>query len=99
MLTNIERKPTSPAEMIHEYVIDEYGLTQGQLAEALKVTRQTISRLLNEHSRISPEMAFRIGTLTGTSPELWLNCQLAYDLWATKQSFGEQVKSEVLSLV
>ena len=76
MMIPSHREPTTPAELVHEYVIEEYELTQGQLAEALHVTRQTVSRLLNNHSKITAEMAFRLGTLTGTTPELWLNCQL-----------------------
>lgn len=47
----------------------EHGLTQGQLAEALDVSRQTISSL--ERGRYDPSLplAFKIGRLFGLPVE------------------------------
>ena len=36
---------------------------------------------INEKTRITADMALRLGRFTQTSPEMWLNLQLAVELW------------------
>jgi addiction module HigA family antidote len=50
-------------------------------AANLRVTRVTLSRLLNGKAGISASMALRLAAALGTSPELWMNMQSQYDLW------------------
>jgi addiction module HigA family antidote len=58
-------------------------------AQQLGVNRVTLSRVLNGHAAISPEMAFRIeawlGKERGGDARLWLAEQLAYDAWQAEQ--------------
>lgn len=75
------RRPTHPGEMLREDFLPDYGLTVAKLAEAIGVSRQSISELLRERRRVSPEMALRLSRLFGNSPEFWLNAQRAVDLW------------------
>jgi addiction module HigA family antidote len=56
------------------------GLTITQAAEALGVTRNTLSELVNERRGISPEMAVRLSKVFGGSDEGWLIQQAQYDL-------------------
>ncbi len=58
----------------------ELGLTVTQAARALGVTRPTVSRLVNGHASLSPEMAIRLSKALGSTPEFWLRLQLNYDL-------------------
>jgi addiction module HigA family antidote len=55
-------------------------LTITQAAEALGVTRNTLSELVNGKRGISPEMAVRISKVFGGSAESWLVQQAQYDL-------------------
>jgi addiction module HigA family antidote len=55
------------------------------MAEALGVSRKTLSSILNERAGISPEMAVRLSIAFGTSSESWLNQQVQYDLWQAEQ--------------
>jgi addiction module HigA family antidote len=52
-----------------------------QAAEALGVSRKTLSAILNGRAGISPEMAVRLSIAFDTSAESWLNQQTQYDLW------------------
>jgi len=52
-----------------------------EAAEALGVSRKTLSAILNGHAGISPEMAVRLSLAFGTSSESGLNQQTQYDLW------------------
>lgn len=76
-----ETRPTPPGEFIKEDILTELDLTQEQLAIALGVSRRTINQLVNEKRKITADVALRLGKFTKTSPELWLNLQMAVDLW------------------
>ncbi|MEZ5558646.1 MAG: HigA family addiction module antitoxin [Pseudomonadales bacterium] len=80
--------PPHPGEVLRELCLDPLGLTVTDAAEALGVSRKTLSAILNGRAGISPEMAIRLSKAFGTSAESWLNQQMQYDLWVAKQSAG-----------
>ncbi len=90
-ITPMTRRPTHPGEMLREDFLPDYGLTVAKLAEAIGVSRQSISELLRERRRISPEMALRLSRLFGNSPEFWLNAQRAVDLWDAGQAIQKDI--------
>lgn len=61
-------------------VVDALGLTVGQAAEALGVTRQALSSLLNGHVSLTPEMGIRLEKAFGVPMEKLLRMQLNYDV-------------------
>ncbi|OGV99064.1 MAG: addiction module antidote protein, HigA family [Nitrospinae bacterium RIFCSPHIGHO2_12_FULL_39_42] len=78
--------PPHPGEVIRELCLEPLGLTITEAADALGVSRKTLSELLNGHTGISPEMAVRLSIAFNTTPESWLTQQMQYDLWMLKQS-------------
>jgi antitoxin HigA-1 len=70
--------PAHPGEVLREHIGDT-PITA--FARRLGVSRVTLSRLLNGSAGISAPMAWRLSDALGTSPELWLNMQMQYDLW------------------
>ena len=74
------KNPPHPGEVIRELCIDPLELTVTAAAEGLGVSRKALSELLNGRSGISPEMAIRLSTAFGGSPESWLTQQVQYDL-------------------
>lgn len=81
----MERAPTPPGVYIAEDILKENGLTQQELADALDVSRRTISQLVNASRMVTAETALKLGKLTGTSPQFWLNLQMSVDLWTAEQ--------------
>ncbi len=81
----MERAPTPPSVYIAEDILGAYGLTQEALAKALGVSRRTISQLANGHRMITAEMALKLGKFTDTTPQFWLNLQMAFDLWMAEE--------------
>ena len=69
-----------------EFCIEPLNLSVTGAANALGVTRKTLSALLNGRSGISPEMALRLSKVFGRTPEGWLRLQLQFDLSKTEQS-------------
>ena len=61
--------PPHPGEILRELCIEPLGLSITEAAEALGVTRKTLSAILNGRSGISPEMAVRLSLAFGTSSE------------------------------
>jgi addiction module HigA family antidote len=74
------KKPPHPGVVVFEECIEPSGLTITQAAEALGVTRNTLSELVNAKRGISPEMAVRLSKVFGGSAESWLVQQAQYDL-------------------
>ena len=81
--------PPHPGEIIKELCLEPLGITVTEAAEALGVSRKTLSSIINGKSGISPEMAVRLSIAFNTSSESWLNQQMHYDLWKAEQSVGE----------
>jgi addiction module HigA family antidote len=78
--------PPHPGEIIRELCVEPLGLTVTEAAKALKVTRKTLSSLLNGRAGISPEMALRLYRVFGRTPEGWLRLQSQFDLWKAEKS-------------
>lgn len=88
--------PPHPGEVIRELCLEPLGLSVTAAAEALGVSRKTLSAILNGHAGISPEMAIRLSIAFDTSAESWLNQQSQYDLWHAEQHRDQlQVKKLV----
>jgi len=77
--------PPHPGEIIREDCLKALDLTVTEAAEGLGVTRKTLSSILNGHSGITAEMALRVSKAFGSTPQNWLQMQLAYDLWQAKR--------------
>src|SRR5512137_31374 len=73
--------PPHPGEVLRGLCLEPLGLSVTHAAEALGVSRKTLSSILNGRAGISPEMAVRLSIAFGTSAESWLNQQVQYDLW------------------
>jgi addiction module HigA family antidote len=73
-------RPTHPGEVLREDVLPALGRPKTEIAELLHVSRQTLYDILSEKKPVTPFMALRIGKLTGTTAESWVNMQRNYDL-------------------
>ena len=85
------QNPPHPGGIVRRQCLEPLGLTVTEAAKGLGVTRQALSDLLNEKAGISVKMAIRLSMAFGSSPEMWLGMQMAYDLWHAR-SKGASVK-------
>ncbi|AWP23505.1 addiction module antidote protein, HigA family [Acidiferrobacter sp. SPIII_3] len=84
--------PTHPGEILREDVLPALGLSVQETARALRVSRQTLHRILAGTMGVSPEMAVRLGKFCGNGPGLWLRMQGVHDLWHAEQRMRDEVK-------
>lgn len=73
------KQPTHPGEIIKS-IIDDLGLTIVDTAKKLGVTRQALTNVTTQKAAISPEMALRLEAVFGSTAEMWLRMQDAWDL-------------------
>ena len=86
--------PPHPGRVLREYL---GNMAVSSAAAHLRVTRVTLSRVLNGKAGISVAMALRLADALGTSPELWMNMQSQYDLWQARRRKQPAVKALDLS--
>jgi addiction module HigA family antidote len=84
-LRNKERSPSHPGALLRDVVLPELGITQGEFADKLGVSRRTVSEILHERRPITPDMAVRLGRLLGNGAGLWLRMQQALDVWTLER--------------
>ena len=72
--------PMHPGEFIKLIYMEPLEIGVTALAKNLDVSTSTLSRILNEKSDLSYDMAVRLSYVLGRSPESWMNIQSAYCL-------------------
>ena len=77
--------PPHPGEVIKELCLEPLNISVTSAAEALGVSRKTLSAIINGRAGISPEMAVRLSIAFNTTSESWLNQQTQFDLWRAEQ--------------
>ena len=84
--------PAHPGEILRELYLTPLAITITQAATALGVTRKHVSAIVNARAPVTPDMAMRLAKALATEPELWVNLQAQYDLWAVRKKTPPKVK-------
>lgn len=83
------KNPAHPGGFIRSEIIEPHGLSVTAAAEALGVTRATLSTLLNERAHLSSEMALRLEKAFGVSMDTLMRMQNSYDIAQARKREGE----------
>jgi addiction module HigA family antidote len=88
---------THPGEVLREEFMKPMGLSANAVARALRVPPNRITAIIagEEPRAVTPDTALRLGRYLGTTPEFWLNLQLAYDLSRARTEVGARIEAEV----
>jgi len=81
-----QRPPTHPGGILKRLYLQPLKLSTIDLADAIGVSRKTISKLINQRGAVTVEMALRLSIAFNTTPQLWLNLQQTYDLWHAQRT-------------
>ena len=85
-------KPIHPGDILKTEFLEPLNLTGQELAQNIQVKEQTITDLLAEKTKITPELAYRLSCYFQVCPEMFLNLQQRYDLKVLEQEQGEKIK-------
>ncbi len=87
-----DREPTHPGEMLLREFLLPMGLTQQQLADAIRVPYQRVNEIVRGRRGVTPSTALRLAKFFGVSPGFWVNLQLRWDLYQAQRSEAEQLE-------
>lgn len=87
------RAPFHPGEILLEEFLEPMGLTQRELADAIGVPYQRVNEIVNGRRGITASTALRLGKYFGTTPGLWMNLQMGWDLYHAQQDEAEELEA------
>ena len=93
------RQPTHPGEMLLQEFLLPLGMTQRDLAAAIHLPIQRVNEIVLGSRGVAPGAALRLSKYFGTSPDLWLNLQLRWDMYRAQRDEAEQIESIRIKLV
>ena len=79
------KNPPHPGDFIWTEIIEPLGLTVTAAAAALRVSRPTLSSLLNGKANLSGDMALRIEKAFGVKMDTLMRMQASYDIAQTRK--------------
>ena len=74
------KNPPHPGELLREDVLVPLGLAVTEAAARLSMSRVALSRVLNGHAGISPDLAIRLERAGVSTARFWITLQANYDL-------------------
>jgi addiction module HigA family antidote len=86
------RAPTHPGEILLEEFLNPMGVTQRQLAEAIRVPYQRVNEIVNGRRGITASTALRLAKFFGTTPGFWMNLQQRWDLYFARKDEAEDLE-------
>lgn len=75
--------PAHPGEVLKEWIPE--GMTVTTAVGQLGISRIMLSKILNTKAGVTAGMGLRLAAWLGTSAEVWLGMQSAWDLWQAEQ--------------
>lgn len=79
-MAEINLPAVHPGEILKELYLDPLEMSAGALAKKLNVPRTRIERIVTQKTGITSDTALRLAKFFDTSPQLWMNLQVSYDL-------------------
>ena len=88
--------PVHPGEILLEEFMKPMGISQNELARALRVPPRRINEIVHAKRAITLDTALRLSRHFGTSVRFWLGLQDDYDLDVAEDSLVvERINREV----
>ena len=93
-----KRRPESVGQMLIKEFIEPMGISINDLADAMGVHRNTLSRIVHERGKLTVSVAVKLAAALGTSPDFWLNIQHATEIWDVQHHVFGRESANVMPL-
>ena len=87
------REPTHPGEILREEFLLPLGMTQRDLASAIRVPYQRVNEVVRGRRGVTPSTALRLSKFFGTTPGFWMSLQLRWDLYHIQRAEAAQLEN------
>ena len=74
------RLPTHPGEILLEEFLKPMEVSQVAFARHIRIPLQRVNEIIRAKRGVTPETAWLFSKALKTTPEFWMNLQMAYDL-------------------
>lgn len=91
-MPSIYDRPPTPGQMIQVLILEPYRMTPAQLAKRLRVMWQVVDVIIKGALPLDVDLALRLATLTGTSPNYWLDAQRDVDLYDRRKAIAKSLE-------
>lgn len=81
-----KRRPATVGQMLATEFLGPMNIEISELADAMGVHRNTLSRIVHDKGTLTAPMATKLAAALGNTPEFWLNIQHAVELWDVRHS-------------
>ena len=86
-------RPVHPGEVLREEFLVPLEMSANRLAQAIEVPTNRITELVAERRALTADTALRLARALDTTPEFWMNLQLAYELRLAEVALGPTLKT------
>ncbi len=87
-----DREPTHPGEMLLIEFLVPLGMTQRELADAVRMPYQRVNEVIRGTRGVTPGTALRLSRFFGNSPGFWMNLQCRWDLHHAQRAEAAQIE-------
>ncbi len=87
--------PHHPGEFLEEEFLKPMGLKATQLAHAILVAPNRMTRLCRGEVDVTPDTAERLGLFFNTTAQFWLNLQMEYDARIAEEELPKKVRRSI----
>lgn len=86
------KKHPHPGELLREDVLLPLGVEVTEAAHRLGISRSSLSRVINGHAGISPNLAIRLELAGVSTARFWMNLQSNYELAQVENKIHPKVQ-------
>jgi addiction module HigA family antidote len=74
--------PAHPGQVLRDEYLAGLSMSRRAFAQQLGISDRRLGDLIAGRAGVSEELAQRLARVLGTSEQLWLNLQRAWDFWS-----------------
>lgn len=90
--------PVHPGDVLLKDFIEALGIPRYRVAKNIGVAQRRVDLICSGEASVPAEMALRLGSLFGTTPEFRLDLPVQYDLAVAERAVGKQIAETVVPL-
>ncbi|MFN3549561.1 MAG: HigA family addiction module antitoxin [Mesorhizobium sp.] len=90
--------PIPPGEILLEEFMKPLGVSQNRLSRDIDVPVSRVAAIVKGQRSITADTALRLARYFGTTPQLWLNMQSAYDLRLLRARDWSEIEKRIRPL-
>ena len=92
-MRSTKRRPVTVGQMLSNEFLEPMHIEINELADAMGVHRNTLSRIVHDKGTLTAPMAIKLAGALGNTPEFWLNIQHAVEIWDVRnKAFAAELR-------